>query len=157
MNKQLVGVAGLIVIVAAIGVGVATLSPPNATLRVKSTPLAAATGGPRAASRSDSAAPASIYKDGSYSADGSYDTPGGAETVSLSLTLKNGLVTDSTASTSAHSATGKEYQSMFLAGYKSQVVGKSLDSLKLSKVSGSSLTPNGFNNAVTRIRTESKA
>jgi hypothetical protein len=97
------------------------------------------------------------YKDGTYSAQGSYNSPGGPETVDVSLTLKSGSVTDSTVTTSGNSPTGKHYQSMFIDGYKSLVTGKSIDDINLSKVSGSSLTSEGFDNAVAKIKTSAKA
>lgn len=100
---------------------------------------------------------ASSYKDGNYSATGSYNSPGGTNTVTVSLTLKGGIVTDSTVTGSATRGDSSEYQAMFIDNYKSQVTGRSIDSLSLTKVSGSSLTPQGFNDAVEKIKAEAKA
>ena len=49
------------------------------------------------------------------------------------------------------------WQQQFASGYESYVVGKSLSTLKLTKVSGSSLTPIGFNAAVADIQTQAKS
>lgn len=164
-NKKLAGIIGLVVIVAAIGVGAFAFSgkkpADNTVAEATPTPTTlAATAAPDSATATpaaSSSATASAYKDGTYKASGSYDSPGGDETVNVTLTLKDGVVTDSTVTTSGNNPTGKMYQAKFVSGYKSQVTGKSIDSITLTKVSGSSLTPEGFNNAVAKIKTEAKA
>ena len=50
-----------------------------------------------------------------------------------------------------------EYQDDFVGGYKSQVVGKSIAEIQLGKVSGSSLTSRGFNEALDQIRNQAKS
>jgi hypothetical protein len=100
---------------------------------------------------------ASAYKDGTYHVVGNYTSPGGPETLDVTLILKGGVVTDSTVVADATRPESKEYQGMFVANYKSQVIGKSIDSISLTKVSGSSLAPKGFNDAVSKIKAEAKA
>ena len=100
---------------------------------------------------------ASTYKDGTYTATGNYTSPGGPDNVVVTLTLQNGIVTDSTVVSGAQDPTSKRYQAMFIAGYKQYVTGKSIDSLNVGKVSGSSLTAQGFNAAVASIKTEASA
>lgn len=97
---------------------------------------------------------ASGYKDGTYTASAPYMTPEGSETVSVTLTVANGIVTDASVTENVTIRDSRRYVDMFMAGYKQQVVGKSLASLKLSRVSGSSLTSAGFNAAVEKIRSE---
>lgn len=99
----------------------------------------------------------SKYKDGVYSAVGSYMSPGGLDDLNVTLTLRNGIVTDATVTSGAHDRTSSRYQSMFIGGYKAYVIGKSIDSINLDAVSGSSLTPEGFNDAVAKIKTEAQA
>lgn len=96
----------------------------------------------------------SEFKDGSYNAEGGYTSPGGSESVSVSLTIKNGVVTDSTVEPQAVNPNSKRYQGLFIGGYKTEVVGKSLADLQLGAVAGSSLTPKGFNDAVSDIKTQ---
>lgn len=98
-----------------------------------------------------------MYNDGTYTATGSYTSPGGPEEIGVTLIVKDGIITDSTVEAKATRSESKEYQGIFVENYKSQVVGKSLDSLNLTKVSGSSLTPKGFNDAVEKIKAEAKA
>jgi uncharacterized protein with FMN-binding domain len=99
---------------------------------------------------------ATAYKDGTYTASGTYQSPGGQDQVDVSLTIKNDIVTDANVTASGDN-TSKFYQGMFLANYKPLVVGKDISTLKLSKVSGSSLTSAGFNAAVQKIEVEAKA
>ncbi len=94
------------------------------------------------------------YKDGTYTAVGNYTSPGGQEEVDVTLTIANGVVTDSEFVSKATRPISKERQADFGAHYKDQVVGKSLDEIELGKVSGSSLTPKGFNDAVSKIKAE---
>lgn len=97
---------------------------------------------------------ASQFKDGSYNAEGEYTSPGGSEAVSVSLTIKDGVVTDSTVEPQAVNPNSERYQDLFIGDYKTEVVGKSLADLQLGAVAGSSLTPNGFNDAVANIKTQ---
>ncbi len=100
---------------------------------------------------------ASPYKDGTYKATGEYTTPGGTREVDVTLTIKNGVVTDTTFTGHATDPNSKRFQGEFADGYKVLVVGKSVDGITLTKVSGSSLTPKGFNDAVTKIKAEAQA
>ena len=99
----------------------------------------------------------SVYKDGTYTATGEYLSPGGLETVKVSLTLKDDLIVDATVVPQATRPNSVKYQGLFESGYKAFVVGKSIDSVLLTKVSGSSLTPKGFNDAVAQIKVSAKA
>ncbi len=94
------------------------------------------------------------YKDGTYTAVGEYMSPGGPEQIGLSLTVKNNVITDATFTPKAERPMSVRFQDMFAAGYKEFVVGKKLDEVNLTKVSGSSLTPKGFNDALAKIKAE---
>jgi uncharacterized protein with FMN-binding domain len=97
------------------------------------------------------------YKDGTYSATGNYDSPGGPEQIEVSLTLKNGQVTESTYKGDATLGKSQKYQETFGQGYQTLVVGKSIDQLSLDVVNGASLTPKGFMDAVEKIKAQAKA
>lgn len=98
-----------------------------------------------------------VYKDGTYSVTGSYLSPGGAEEIGVTLTLKDDAVVDTTATVLATRPGSVKFQGEFVAGYKTLVVGKKLDEINVGKVSGSSLTPAGFNDAVAKIKLQAKA
>jgi len=154
-NKKLVAIIGLVVIVAVIGIGVAVTVGKKLDSADDATPTPVAAASP--STEASPAATAGTYKDGTYSATGSYTSPGGHETIKISVTLKGGAITDTSAVSGANDSDAKHYQSLFIDGYKSQVVGKSVDSVKLSRVSGASLTSGGFNDALAQIKSQAKS
>lgn len=98
----------------------------------------------------------SNYKDGIYTVNGMYTAPSGSEELSVSITLKNNIITDATVTNTAKNDISKKLQDMFISGYKPYVVGKNIDTVKLNKISGSSLTPKGFNDALDKIKLQAK-
>lgn len=106
---------------------------------------------------SASSTAASPYKDGTYTATGDYDSPAGPESILVTLTLQDGVIVNSNVVSEAPDAHSQGYQEKFISGYKQYVIGKNIDQVNLGAVSGSSLTPQGFNNAVGTIKTEASA
>lgn len=106
------------------------------------------------AATSAPAASAGTYKDGTYSADGNYVSPNGTETVGVQLTLAGGTVSDVAITQHPSNPNTRKFQGEFAGGIKSQIVGKKLDEIKVSKVAGSSLTSGGFNQAVEKIKAD---
>lgn len=100
---------------------------------------------------------ASALKDGTYTAVGNYTSPGGQEDLGVTLTIANGVITESEVEVMATRPISKTRQEDFAANYKEMVVGKSIDGLELGKVSGSSLSPKGFNDAVAKIKEQAAA
>jgi uncharacterized protein with FMN-binding domain len=98
----------------------------------------------------------SEYKDGTYSADGTYVSPNGTETVGVQLTLAAGTVTDVQITQHPSNPNTRKFQGEFAGGIASQVVGKNIDELNVSKVAGSSLTSGGFNQALEQIKSEAQ-
>ena len=94
------------------------------------------------------------YKDGTYSAEGNYKSPNGTETVGVQLTLASGTVSAVEVTPHPSNPNTKKFQGQFAGGIAEQIVGKSLDEIKVSKVAGSSLTSGGFNQAVEDIKTQ---
>ena len=99
----------------------------------------------------------SIYKDGTYSAVGNYNSPAGTESINITLTLKDDVITDAQFVSNATFPQSKQFQAIFGANYKTLVVGKKIQDVNLTKVSGSSLTPKGFNDAVAKIKVSAQA
>lgn len=158
-KKQLVTVLALLVLVVVIvGVFVTTKNkkttkPSTATTTQKTNTTTPST----AATNTTNTTNTDTYNDGEYSATGHYMSPGGNETIKISVTLKDGTVTGTSAQSGANEEEGREYQAMFISGYKQEIVGKSIDSIKLSRVSGSSLTSQGFNEALAQIKLQAKS
>jgi hypothetical protein len=100
--------------------------------------------------------PTTKFRNGTYTATGTYRTPGGNESIRVTLTISNDVVTNSTVTSLAQGNTTKAFQQDFIANYRSLVVGRQLDQLNLTKVSSSSLTPNGFNRATDTIEGQAR-
>lgn len=96
------------------------------------------------------------FRDGTYEAVGTYSYHAGTESISVSITLKDGKVEDVVVKGNAKAPTSKMMQEDFIANFKTLVVGKDITEVKLGKVSGSSLTPIGFNAAVEDIKTQAQ-
>lgn len=94
------------------------------------------------------------YANGEYSVEGSYVSPGGQETLPVTLTLENDIIVDAEVTVNASNPMTERFQGIFVENYKSLVIGKKLDEVELDNVSGSSLTPQGFNDAVAKIKAE---
>ncbi|MDA1060763.1 MAG: hypothetical protein O3B47_03140, partial [bacterium] len=56
------------------------------------------------------------YKDGVYSKVGSYSNPAGGDSINVSLTLKNDVVTALTVTSTSVNATTKNFQGLFIEG-----------------------------------------
>ena len=97
------------------------------------------------------------YKNGTYSAQGPYGTPEGQVAINVTLTITNDVITNANVVSVSGDRTTQRYQSKFISGYKQYVIGKSVDSVQLSNVSGSSLTPDGFNTALDAIKAQARA
>ena len=110
----------------------------------------------QASSQSTSSSSSSI-KDGTYTAQTEYSVPHGYENISVTLTIKNGTVTDSKITNSEDNPESASYQEEFSSTYKSYVVGKNVVSLRVPYVSGASDTTNGFNKAVSKIVSQAQA
>ena len=100
---------------------------------------------------------ASAYTDGTYSATGSYMSPGGEDQISVTLTLANDIITSVSVTPAAGDHTSTRYQNAFISGYKQYVIGQNIANVNITRVSGSSLTPIGFNDALLQIKNQAKA
>lgn len=97
-----------------------------------------------------------LYKDGSYSAVGNYVSPGGAEEIGLQITLRDDVVVSAEMEVKATRPTSVKMQTAVKENFSPFVVGKKIDEIKLDKVSGSSLTPKGFNDAIEKIKSQAR-
>lgn len=97
------------------------------------------------------------YKDGEYTAVGSYEAPPGMEKIGVTVTLKDGVITESSLDKLGKAEISKKMQAAFESGYKELVIGKKIDDIDLDVVAGSSLTPNGFENALDQIKKQAQS
>lgn len=100
---------------------------------------------------------ASGYNDGSFDATSSYYVPRNNESIKVTLTLVDGIITDSSIQNSGGDRVSARYQENFAAVYKSAVVGRKISTLKIDVIAGASLTSQGFNAAVDLINAKAKA
>ena len=97
------------------------------------------------------------YKDGTYTAVGSYTNPASKEEVTVELVIKDDKILSAKFTGTPDNPTTVTMQGKFKAGFEALVVGKSLDEVSLTVVNGSSLTPKGFMDALSKIKAEALA
>lgn len=97
------------------------------------------------------------YADGTYTAEGSYATPETVETISVTVTLEDSIITAVEVTGEPQRAESERYQGAFIGGIADEVVGQSIDDISVSRVAGSSLTSGGFNDAIEVIKSEAAA
>ncbi|WP_328469027.1 hypothetical protein OHA21_00675 [Actinoplanes sp. NBC_00393] len=96
------------------------------------------------------------YEDGTYTARGVY---GGAPSyMTITLGLRAGTITDVTVEPMPeNNDTSRGYQERFAAAVPDEVIGKSIDEVRVGKLAGASGCADGFNNAVAAIRDQARA
>ncbi len=145
---------------AALGSLAGCASPAPAVETPTSTPSAAPSSAPAATQTPTAAAepvevvPSTVYADGTYRATGQYIAPSGPETVDVTLTIAEDLVTAVEVVGHATDGSAQDHQADFIGGVGELVVGRPLADLAVHRVAGSSLTSGGFNSAVDQIRAE---
>ena len=94
------------------------------------------------------------YADGTYTADGSYATPESVETIAVTVTLEDDVITAVEVTGDPQKRESEQYQGEFIGGIADVVVGQDIDDIQVSRVAGSSLTSGGFNEAIETIKSE---
>jgi uncharacterized protein with FMN-binding domain len=94
------------------------------------------------------------YRDGTYSTRGSYTSPAGSETIEVVVRIEKDTITDVTLTPQATNPTSIDYQERYSRGIGEVVNGKKIDEIEASKVNGSTLTANGFIQALDKIKAE---
>lgn len=135
----------------------ATAADTTPTTAPEDTTATSSAATPAATSDAGSASSAGAYKNGTYTAEGSYSTPESVETISVTVTLADDVVTDVEVTGNPTKRESEQYQGQFIGGIQSEVVGKKIDEISVSRVAGSSLTSGGFNKAIEEIKSEAKA
>lgn len=152
-SKRIGVIVAVVVILGVIATSIAFDKKDTAVAPVTPEPVTT----PVTTTKQPSDKPKTAYKNGTYSATGFYMSPGGPDKLNVTLTIANDVVTDATVTEAAGDNTSVKYQEKFIAGYKQYVIGQKIDTLNLTKVSGASLTPIGFNDALAQIKVKAKA
>jgi len=155
MREIMAALAVFIVIVAIVATAAVTNKKKPSNDAVLGTSSSTTTSTTRTSTTTSSSS--STYKDGQYKATGSYDSPGGSESITVSITIKGNVITDTSATSGAQDPEAQLYQDQFIGGYKQKVVGQNVASVRLSRVSGSSLTSQGFNEALAQIKQQAQS
>jgi uncharacterized protein with FMN-binding domain len=100
------------------------------------------------------AATAGSYSDGEYTESAEYQSPNGTEEVTVTVTLADGVITAVESVGDGDNPNSKRYQTEFADGIADVVVGKNIDEISVDKVAGSSLTSDGFNAAIEKIKAD---
>jgi uncharacterized protein with FMN-binding domain len=96
-------------------------------------------------------------KDGSYTATGHYQSPAGDSAVAVTVTLRSGTISAVKVLPKTQDPTAQQYESQFASGIGAVAVGKKIAGLQVGAVSGSSLTSQGFEAALSQIQKEAAA
>ncbi|ROQ39766.1 hypothetical protein EDF46_1398 [Frondihabitans sp. PhB188] len=112
-------------------------------------------------STSGSSAPADAgsgtYEDGAYTEQGTYSSPGGQEVISVTLTIASDTVKAVDVKTVKADPTATQYEAKFIGGISDAIVGTKIDDLNVTNVAGSSLTSQGFDDALSKIKSDATA
>jgi uncharacterized protein with FMN-binding domain len=147
-GAALVGVAGVFALAGCAGTPVDQTPAPD--------PGESSDAAPSSSSDSSDSAGGS-YADGTYTADGTYVTPESVETISVTVTLQDDIITAVEVSGTPQKQESVQYQGEFIGGIADVVVGEDIDEINVSRVAGSSLTSGGFNDAIETIKAEAAA
>ncbi len=146
--------AGLTLVGALAGCAAQTTPSPTPTTE----PDTGASSEPTTPTETDSGSGStSAYADGSYTESGQYQSPNGTETVDVTLTLADGVVTAVEIGTHPSNPNTEHYQGEFASGISGEIVGKSIDDISVTKVAGSSLTSGGFMKALEAIKADASS
>jgi uncharacterized protein with FMN-binding domain len=100
---------------------------------------------------------AATLKDGTYTDSEDYFVPPGQESVAVTATIQNGVVSDISITNSKNDRESAEFQNDFAGSYKSQVVGQKISGLQIRAIAGASDTTDAFNRALSQITTKAQA
>lgn len=156
-KRQILATLAVLIVIVVIVTGVAISRKDDGASTASTTENTQATPATTDSAPSTDTVSSATYKDGTYEAVGGYNSPGGAEEITVSVTLKDGKITDSTVEKGATGGNAEFHQEDFIGAFKELVIGKEITDLKLSRVAGASLTTGGFNNAIIQIKQDAQS
>ncbi|MFX3617322.1 MAG: hypothetical protein ACE3JK_07320 [Sporolactobacillus sp.] len=105
-------------------------------------------------SQSSDVSDVSKYKNGVYRAIGKYGSL--PSSITVNVTLVDGVIKNVRVTPHATNATSLDFQRRFASAVPKAVVGKRIDQVRVGKLAGSSGTPDGFNAAIQRIKSDAQ-
>jgi hypothetical protein len=93
-----------------------------------------------------------MYQNGKYSATGWYGSL--PSHITVSLTLTDGVMADVVVTPHAKGFISRWYQKRFAKAVPGIASGRNIDDVHLDRLAGSSVTTDGFNDALTRIKAQ---
>ena len=98
------------------------------------------------------------YVNGTYSASKTYSVPQGhTEDISVTLTIKDDIITGFSVNTVATNQKSQQYQAGFDSNIEQSIDGTDLDEADVSRLGGASLTSNAFNDILDAIRNQAQS
>lgn len=94
------------------------------------------------------------YADGRYEATGEYGSQDSS--IGVTLTLADDVITDVAVDPHATDPTSLDLQERFADAIGDRVVGRDIDDVHIDRLAGSSHTPDGFNDALEKIKNEAE-
>lgn len=144
-------------VIVALGVGFTILQTPKTNTTVTETPDSEIVMDTNPGEETSVTESENDYKNGVHSTQVTYLTPMRDEYVlDISLTLNNDIITHADI-TYGQGAENNPIAQGFEAAYRSEIIGKDIDSLQLSRVGGASLTTGAFNQALVAIKADAKS
>ncbi len=100
---------------------------------------------------------AGTLPNGEYTTRGSYAPHGVTTEIDVTVTLEDDRITESNVVLLTEDRISVLVTERFQGGYKTEVIGKPIQDVALGVISGSSLTPMGYNEALRKIETYAAA
>jgi uncharacterized protein with FMN-binding domain len=97
------------------------------------------------------------YKDGTYKTTTEYYVPHGSNSLTVNVSIKDGLITKVSTSHDYSDRESGMYVDSFDSSISSEAVGQKIDGLSLSRVGGASLTTEAFDEAISQISNKAKS
>jgi uncharacterized protein with FMN-binding domain len=142
LRQRVTAATATSLLVAVIGAGCSSGTSDDGTAPAPSSTPATTTTRPSTGS--------SRYRDGDYEAKGWYG--GLPSNIDVAVTLRNDRITDVRVTANATDPTSRDYQERFAGAVPDVVVGRPIDDVRVSRLAGSSGTPDGFNEALEKIK-----
>lgn len=152
-NKLLTVIGASAIIATAIGTGyVLFATPDEVASEIQNTQVVPETSQKQSEDTVTSGT-ASPYRDGTYTTTANYDVPRDTNTITVTITIKDGLIVSFSSESDYGDDESAMYINSFEAAAPSSIVGQSVDT-SFSRIGAASLTTAGFEAALAKVKSE---